>query len=166
MDNKSDLLTRLGASKGKQSVSDALSFDYQLARIAMRYPSEDTLNSLQTLKNSLKLFLEPFFSNNDVTLLTGSELTKEKGRIQERLFSQANGWTINEEHCKGPQQKALEWLLGGSAPKARGGFKDVDSLQQFLQSQPNDYPPSETITKIETLVAAIAYRGGWATIIL
>lgn len=54
--------------------------------------------------------------------------------------------------------EALEWLKGGSSRTARGGFKDVYSLVDFLNTNPRNISPSRLITGLETLVTAIAYR--------
>lgn len=63
--------------------------------------------------------------------------------------------------CLGDQY--TEWLLDGSSPDARGGFKNITSFRAFLSADPKTLPPSRLITGLSIILHAVAYRAVQST---
>lgn len=55
--------------------------------------------------------------------------------------------------------KEILWLLGGNKYCSRGGFRTPEQVRSFLNLSVAEITTSALMTKIETLVTAIAYRG-------
>ena len=85
-------------------------------------------------------------------------------RISMRYPSEKTRERINILHDKmkntfaSMPDEALEWLRGGSAKVARGGFNSVEDLKAFLHADPSKLEPSALVTGLETILAAMGYR--------
>ncbi|MCF6765737.1 hypothetical protein L3V82_08120 [Thiotrichales bacterium 19S3-7] len=75
--------------------------------------------------------------------------------VKNQLFEIHKALATSFSHMS---DNALNWLIGGSKLKSRGGFNTATQLRNFLNQPPDAISSSRLIMGIESLLTAISYR--------